>query len=207
MTTKEYIKAHISRVTKHLNLFILLLAHRAYEHDQTKLGPRELPLWEKMDEEPRYPYGSPEYFDKIQRNQEVFKRHYAANRHHPEHYINGIRDMTLVDITEMLCDWLGYKDNISYKEATKIVSEQMLKYGIITKAEYDQTIDDKYIMSNEDPNILKVILLNTLKRYFAVLGGGEGVPDGVAEELTNTSDITKNPYIKQTQEPKIDLLI
>ncbi len=31
--------------------------------------------------------------------------HYAQNRHHPEHYKNGIDDMTLVDLVEMLCDW------------------------------------------------------------------------------------------------------
>ena len=35
----------------------------------------------------------------------ALNHHYAANRHHPEHFSKGIDDMTLVDIVEMLCDW------------------------------------------------------------------------------------------------------
>ena len=31
--------------------------------------------------------------------------HYAVNSHHPEFYADGIRGMSLLDITEMLCDW------------------------------------------------------------------------------------------------------
>mgnify|MGYP001576204131 CR=1 FL=1 len=31
--------------------------------------------------------------------------HYAYNRHHPEHFKHGIKDMNLIDILEMLCDW------------------------------------------------------------------------------------------------------
>lgn len=31
--------------------------------------------------------------------------HNAANRHHPEHHVDGVNDMTLIDLLEMLCDW------------------------------------------------------------------------------------------------------
>jgi len=31
--------------------------------------------------------------------------HYANNRHHPEHHANGVDDMSLVDLLEMVCDW------------------------------------------------------------------------------------------------------
>ena len=31
--------------------------------------------------------------------------HYENNRHHPEHFKNGIKDMTLIDLIEMFCDW------------------------------------------------------------------------------------------------------
>jgi hypothetical protein len=31
--------------------------------------------------------------------------HYSNNRHHPEYFENGINDMTLIDLIEMLCDW------------------------------------------------------------------------------------------------------
>lgn len=183
MTTQEYIKAHIARVRSHLDIFIQLLYKRAINHDSSKLSPDELPLWEQMDLEPRYPYGTPEYKDKIERYKKVFDKHYGSNRHHPEHYPNGIADMTLVDIVEMLCDWIGYKNNVSYKEATKIVADQMLRYKIITEDEYNRTIDNNFAVEKDDPNILKVILMNTLNRYYAVLCHFDGEPDGVTEEL------------------------
>ena len=31
--------------------------------------------------------------------------HYAQNRHHPEHFQNGVDGMTLFDLIEMYCDW------------------------------------------------------------------------------------------------------
>jgi hypothetical protein len=31
--------------------------------------------------------------------------HYSNNSHHPEHYKNGIDDMDLLDVIEMLMDW------------------------------------------------------------------------------------------------------
>lgn len=31
--------------------------------------------------------------------------HYMVNRHHPEHFEDGINDMNLIDLIEMLVDW------------------------------------------------------------------------------------------------------
>ena len=33
--------------------------------------------------------------------------HYANNSHHPEHFKNGIDDMSLIDLLELLADWKG----------------------------------------------------------------------------------------------------
>ncbi|GAB3899985.1 hypothetical protein GCM10029964_086700 [Kibdelosporangium lantanae] len=33
------------------------------------------------------------------------RHHYAHNRHHPEHFADGVNGMTLVDLVEMLADW------------------------------------------------------------------------------------------------------
>ena len=35
----------------------------------------------------------------------ALQHHYEDNCHHPEHYRNGIHDMNMVDLIEMLCDW------------------------------------------------------------------------------------------------------
>jgi hypothetical protein len=33
------------------------------------------------------------------------RHHYDHNRHHPEHFSDGVNGMTLVDLIEMLADW------------------------------------------------------------------------------------------------------
>jgi len=35
----------------------------------------------------------------------AIEHHYKNNRHHPEHFNNGIDEMNLVDLIELLCDW------------------------------------------------------------------------------------------------------
>jgi len=37
--------------------------------------------------------------------QVALDHHYENNRHHPDHFKNGIQDMNLVDLIEMICDW------------------------------------------------------------------------------------------------------
>lgn len=170
--TEEYIKGHISRVRKHINTFVQLLLKRAMNHDKSKLEEPEFSWWKEMDSEPRYPYGSEEYKQKIKRWDKVFKHHYKYNRHHPEHYDYGVSEMTLVDIVEMMCDWLGYKDTITISEALKVCDEQMKRYNIS---------DD-----------VRQIIFNTLLRYYSLMGGFNpnydensymNIPSGIIEEL------------------------
>lgn len=170
--TEEYIKGHISRVRRHIDIFIQLLLKRAINHDKSKLEEPEISWWKEMDKEPRYPYGSEEYKQKIKRWDKVFKHHYKYNRHHPEHYDYGVSEMTLVDIVEMMCDWLGYKDTITISEALKVCDEQMKRYNIS---------DD-----------VRQIIFNTLLRYYSLMGGFNpnydensymNIPSGIIEEL------------------------
>ncbi len=50
-------------------------------------------------------YGSDEYKQWLAEMKPALDHHYAANRHHPEHFPNGVNDMTLVDLIEMIADW------------------------------------------------------------------------------------------------------
>lgn len=129
-TTDDYVKDHIARVKKRLIDFIGELYNRVHTHDVSKLNEPEHSLWIKMDQEPRYPYGSKEYKDKIERNQKVFELHYKNNSHHPEHYYNGILDMDLIDLIEMLIDWISYKDEISIEDAVDLIDKQSERYNL-----------------------------------------------------------------------------
>ena len=143
--TEKDIKSHIREVSRKINILVKLLKERALKHDKSKLQYPELQGFIRMDQEPRYEYGTPAYFDKMKRYEYVFKHHYENNPHHPEHYDGWICEMDLLDIMEMLCDWTSYREGLTAEEAIATVEQQAKRFHL----------------SDE----LSSIMLNTLKRY------------------------------------------
>lgn len=97
---------HIETVRNYLNAVIAEFMSRAEKHDQSKLCPPEVEIIEKFTPKLRdSTYGSPEYLEFLIEMKPAIQHHYAMNRHHPEHFPNGIHGMNLLDLLEMLCDW------------------------------------------------------------------------------------------------------
>lgn len=97
---------HMERVRNLLNVAVKELLSRGELHDQTKLEPPEVELFtEYTPVLAKLTYGSPEYIENAKKLGPALEHHYAKNRHHPEHHKRGIRDMTLLDLVEMFCDW------------------------------------------------------------------------------------------------------
>lgn len=97
---------HIERVRNLLNLCIQDLLRRGELHDQTKLEPPEVALFaEYTPKLAGCTYGSDEYKQYLAAIKPALDHHYAHCRHHPEHHKNGVNDMNLLDLVEMLCDW------------------------------------------------------------------------------------------------------
>ena len=97
---------HIHQVRKFLYAFIEELDKRARNHDQSKLEEPEASIFGKYTPElAKCEYGSDEYDECLERVKPAIEHHYANNRHHPEHWPDGVNDMTLIDLVEMLCDW------------------------------------------------------------------------------------------------------
>lgn len=97
---------HIERVRNLINLFVVKMLERAEKHDQSKLVSPELEYFaEYTDKLAGLTYGSPEYKASLTAIKPALDHHYANNSHHPEHYKNGVDDMSLLDIVEMLLDW------------------------------------------------------------------------------------------------------
>lgn len=106
MATNYVTMRHIENVRNKLNAVIVELMKRQEKHDQTKLEPPEVALFtEYTDKLAASTYGSEEYEANRQAIKPALDHHYANNRHHPEHFKNGIDEMNLVDLVEMLCDW------------------------------------------------------------------------------------------------------
>ena len=107
--TKSLAK-HIGFIRDDLIEIIHQLYLRALHHDDSKWTDDERPYYEKSDEAVNF-YGkdidSYEELLKITApiTAPAIKHHFEVSKHHPEHYKNGVNDMSLVDIIEMVCDW------------------------------------------------------------------------------------------------------
>ena len=97
---------HIETVRNYLGACIRELLARQEQHDQSKLETPEVEMFEAITQGlRRLTYGSEAYHAVLAANKPGIDHHYACNRHHPEFHHDGYRDMTLIDLVEMLCDW------------------------------------------------------------------------------------------------------
>lgn len=97
---------HIERVRNLLNLMVADLLRRGELHDQSKLERPEVEAFTRLTPIlAKLTFGTPEYAASKKELGTALDHHYAKNRHHPQHFKNGIRDMNLLDLVEMFCDW------------------------------------------------------------------------------------------------------
>lgn len=98
--------AHIAKVRHYLTAVVANLLYRAQHHDESKLVEPELSAFDIATPKlAGLTYGTPEYKQSLADLGAALEHHYSANSHHPEHYENGIRGMSLLDLIEMLVDW------------------------------------------------------------------------------------------------------
>lgn len=97
---------HIKRVNQLLAQVEVELENRGRDHDASKLVDPELATFNEYTPKLKEStYGSDEYKGFLAGMGDGLAHHYANNRHHPEHFANGVNDMTLIDLMEMLADW------------------------------------------------------------------------------------------------------
>lgn len=137
---------HIESVRKWIKVVTDKLTQRGIDHDASKLDSPEAECFAEVNEKlAKLTFGSDEYKESLNELQPALKHHYAKNRHHPEHFENGINDMTLIDLVEWLCDC---------KASTERQHDGNLLISL-EKAAERFNIDDQ----------LKQILLNTAKTF------------------------------------------
>lgn len=97
---------HIDNVIALLMMVQNKIGERMLSHDRTKLESPEVQYFREFTPMLKtLTYGSPEYKECLLSMKPALDHHYGNNRHHPEFHKNGINDMTLIDLIEMLCDW------------------------------------------------------------------------------------------------------
>lgn len=99
---------HKHRVAHRILAMASDLFRRAAIHDNSKFAPEEFDAYQQaFPELQKYAYGTPEFKAALAKIQPAIQHHYQANDHHPEHFAGGITQMTLVQLVEMLCDWMA----------------------------------------------------------------------------------------------------
>lgn len=97
---------HSRRVDVLLMELMWEIGLRVTQHDASKLEDPEKTTFDTYSPLLRdCTYGSDEYKGYLEAMKPALAHHYANNRHHPEHFENGVAGMTLVDLVEMLADW------------------------------------------------------------------------------------------------------
>lgn len=151
MPTKEQLDSyykdtdeHIDNVQNQMIKAIKNLIDRAASHDVSKYSDAEAHIYAKVT--PMFkgvPYGTPEHKAVSDLLGPAWEHHQKENDHHTGHHKNGINDMNLMSIIEMLCDWKAASLRDPNQDFKKSCSMNCDKYG-----------------ANEQ---LKNIILNTAK--------------------------------------------
>jgi len=122
---------HIERVRNLLNKMVRHLLRRGELHDQSKLEPPESPLFAQYTDQLRLlTFGSQEYSDCKKKLGPALDHHYARNPHHPEFHKNGVADMNLIDLVEMICDWKAASERHDNGNLNKSIEINGARYGL-----------------------------------------------------------------------------
>jgi hypothetical protein len=145
-------KKHIGLVSVFINKVAMLLIGRISEHDKSKMADPEVTHFDNYTPLlASSTYGSEEYQQLLKGLEPALQHHYAVNRHHPEHFANGIRGMTLVDIVEMFCDWYAATKRHDNGDIIRSISinQKRFNYSDDLKAIFENTYTAIFA---EEPN-------------------------------------------------------
>lgn len=122
---------HVKEVRNNINVFINELLHRGEHHDDSKFVEPELSGFAESTEKlSQTKYGTDEYKQLLEELKPTITHHYSKNRHHSEHWPNGINDMNLIDILEMLADWKAATARVKDGNIRKSIEINAERYGI-----------------------------------------------------------------------------
>lgn len=122
---------HSRRVDELLLQMLSEIQARVTKHDLSKMEPPELDIFNEFTPKLRdSTYGSDEYRGFLDEMGEGLEHHYASNRHHPEHFENGVNGMTLIDLVEMLSDWKAATERHNDGDLTQSLSIQRERFNM-----------------------------------------------------------------------------
>jgi len=129
-SSKPETEKHIKQVSDFIGVVIKELETRQKKHDETKLMSGEVEYFDEYT--PKLAgctYGSEEYNQFLSELKPALDHHYACNRHHPEHFANGVSGMNLIDLVEMFCDWYAATKRHDDGDILKSIAYNQKRFG------------------------------------------------------------------------------
>lgn len=122
---------HTRRVGELILSDMYRLGHRAITHDLSKFQKEEKDLFDKYTPVLKeLEYGTEEYIANLQNLAPAIQHHYANNSHHPEYYNIGISGMDLIDIIEMVNDWIAASERTKNGDILKSLEYNIKRFNI-----------------------------------------------------------------------------
>lgn len=122
---------HIDKVRKYVRFFTDKLTSRGENHDASKMESPEVELFAEHTERlSEIEYGSEEYKKELEALKPALEHHYAVNRHHPEHFPNGINEMNLIDLVELIADWKASSERYNNGNLLKSIEINAKRFNI-----------------------------------------------------------------------------
>jgi len=161
------LEEHQNLVTEVIDTISEALYDRVAEHDKSKSKSPEKELFEIYQPLLKdSTYGSEEYDRNMAGLKQALDHHYEVNRHHPEHFENGVRDMTIVDLIEMFADWCAathkHEDGNIYKSLEH--NDKRFVLGYTLKKIFENTVREYKLGKGADTH------LNDVEDKMYVLG-------------------------------------
>lgn len=144
---------HKSKVQEYMNQCIGELIKRSLEHDDSKLASPEVEIFNEYTPKLKgCTYGSDEYKTYLKEMQVALDHHYANNDHHPEYHREGIKGMNLINLLEMVCDWIAatkrHADGDIYRSIN--ISQKRFKFSDELKEIIKNTV---YFLEKRSNNV------------------------------------------------------
>ncbi len=181
-STPDTVK-HILRINELLHKIVVDVLGRADKHDRSKLSPFEKDTFDEYTPKLKNSiYGSDEYKSFLVGMEKALEHHYNHNKsHHPNLLPNGILDMNLLDLIEMLIDWKAASerhdngnilDSIAYNKKRFNMSDDLVKIFLNTVDYLNFAKPTRFILqavlNNSDFFLLSDEQIKEIERKFDV---------------------------------------
>jgi hypothetical protein len=140
---------HIGNIKKILDYIKEQINDRGNNHDKSKFNKNEIDGWILGSNLEQLDKNSDEYNQAKKLYDNAYKIHHKQNRHHPEYFKHGFSDMNVVDVVEIIADWMmdAVEENKSFEQ---IVNEKQKEFNF--------------------DNAIRNLLINSAKEFNGVLG-------------------------------------